>query len=346
VKLFADKLAAALQRELLPAYLIAGDEPLLIQEAGDAVRAAARAAEFGDRELMHCDASFNWDSLYHEASAMSLFANRKIIELRLSTKPSDKGEAISEFLARCDPDQLLLVIYPGKLDKPLQNSRWVKAIDDVGAVVQAPAVGAAQLPRFIQQRLKLAGVAVNEEAAALLGERVEGNLLAAVQEIEKLKLLAVDGHIDAQTLSNVVADSARYNTWEFIDRMLAGDTQAVARSLRGMRAEGGELLPLLWAIGRDLRALARAAELTERGLGSETALQKVGVWSSRMAPMKRALQRSRAAQLRMYIHQLAAIDRAAKGIRASDGWQELTSLALAIAGAPLLSPATIKLEIS
>lgn len=345
MKIFADKLAPALRGDLLPAYLISGDEPLLVQEAVDAVRSAARAADFTQRELFHCDASFSWDTLYHEASALSLFASRKIIELRLSGKPSDKGAAISELLSRRDPDQLLLVI-TGKLDKSLLNARWVKDLDSVGAIVQAPAVSAAQLPRFIQQRLKQAGVSVNEEAATLLAERVEGNLLAAVQEIEKLKLLATDGHIDAQTLSNVVADSARYNTWEFIDRMLSGDSQAVARSLRGMRAEGGELLPLLWAIGRDLRSLALAAELTERGMGSEAALNKVGVWSSRMAPLKRALQRNRPAQLRMYIHQLAAIDRAAKGIRKSDGWQELITLALAIAGSPPLTPATIKTEIS
>lgn len=345
MKIFADKLPAALRGELLPAYLISGDEPLLVQEAADAVRAAARAADFTQRELFHCDASFSWDTLYHEASALSLFASRKIIELRLTGKPSDKGAAISELLSRRDPDQLLLVI-AGKLDKSLLNAAWVKAIDSAGAIVQAPAVGAAQLPRFIQQRLKQAGVSVNQEAATLLAERVEGNLLAAVQEIEKLKLLATDGHIDAQTLSNVVADSARYNTWEFIDRMLSGDSQAVARSLRGMRAEGGELLPLLWAIGRDLRSLALAAELTERGMGSEAALNKVGVWSSRMAPLKRALQRNRPAQLRMYLHQLAAIDRAAKGIRKNDGWQELITLALAIAGAPPLTPATVKTEIS
>ena len=345
MKIYADKLAATLRGQLLPAYLVSGDEPLLVQEAADAVRSAARGADYSQRELFHCDAGFSWETLYHEASALSLFANRKIIELRLTGKPSDKGEAITELLARPNPDQLLLVV-AGKLEKSQLNAGWVKAIDAVGAVVQAPAVTAAQLPRFIQQRLKQAGVSVNEEAAALLAERVEGNLLAAVQEIEKLKLLANDGHIDAQTLSNVVADSARYNTWEFIDRMLLGDTQAVARSLRGMRAEGVELLPLLWAIGRDLRSLAQAAELTERGMASEAALSKVGVWSSRMAPMKRALQRNRPAQLRMYLHQLAAIDRAAKGIRHSDGWQELLTLTLALAGTAPLTPATIKTELS
>jgi len=345
VKIFADKLSVTLREALLPVYLISGDEPLLVQEACDSVRSTARAAGFAEREVLHCDAGFNWDTLYHEASALSLFANRKIIELRLGGKPTDKGEAIIEWLERKDPDQLLLVV-TGKLDKTLLNSAWVKKIDTLGAIVQAPAVSAAQMPRFIAQRLKQAGIAVNDEAAALLAERVEGNLLAAVQEIEKLKLLAIDGQIDAQRLSNVVADSARYNTWEFLDRMLEGDTQAVARSLRGMRAEGGELLPLLWALGRDLRSLAQAAELCERGLGSEAALKKVGVWSNRMAAMRRALQRNSSAQLRMYLHQLAAIDRAAKGIRAANGWQELTTLALAIAGAAPLSAATVKIEIS
>ena len=343
MKLRPEQLQQHLQGNLLPVYVISGDEPLLAQEAADAIRGAARANGFGERELFHAEGNFDWNQLLAEANALSLFADKKILELRIGNgKPSDKGIALQEYCDNPGDDNLLLVILP-KLEKSTQNSKWIKALDNIGAFIQVWPVSPAQLPKWIQQRLRHAGIKASDEAVQILADRVEGNLLAAVQEIEKLKLLAPDGHIDAQTMSSVVADSARYNLFEFVDRVLAGDAQAVGRSLRGLKNEGTEPIPLLWAVTRELRTLMAASEAQQQGAHAESALKKAGAWDKRIPLLRGALQRCKPAHLRMMMRQAAAIDRGIKGMRKADIWDELATLCLSMAGCQTLRPGNIKL---
>ncbi len=347
MKIRAEQLQSHLSKELLPVYVISGDEPLLAQESADAVRLAARNKGFSGREVFHGEGKFDWSQLHNEANALSLFAEKKIIEIRISNgKPGDKGsKALCELCANPSPDNLLLVILP-KLERSAQNSKWVKALEAVGAHIQVWPVTGDLLPRWIKQRLLESNITANQQAVEILAERVEGNLLAAVQEIEKLKLLAIEGKVDAIMMSSVVADSARYNLFEFVDKVLAGDAQSAARSLRGLHSEGTDAIPLLWAITRELRILIKASEQISRGENRDWALKNAGVWEKRLPLFRTAIQRCSAAHLRMLLYQAGAIDRGIKGMRKADIWDELTTLVLSLAGSQTLKPSNVKLLIA
>ena len=347
MKIRAEQLQSHLSKELLPVYVISGDEPLLAQESADAVRLAARNKGFSGREVFHGEGKFDWGQLHNEANALSLFAEKKIIEIRISNgKPGDKGsKALCELCANPSPDNLLLVILP-KLERSAQNSKWVKALEAVGAHIQVWPITGEQLPRWIKQRLLESNITANQQAVEILAERVEGNLLAAVQEIEKLKLLAIEGKVDAIMMSSVVADSARYNLFEFVDKVLAGDAQSAARSLRGLHSEGTDAIPLLWAITRELRILIKASEHISRGENRDWALKNAGVWEKRLPLFRTAIQRCSAAHLRMLLYQAGAIDRGIKGMRKADIWDELTTLVLSLAGSQTLKPSNVKLLIA
>jgi len=344
VRLRPEQLGQHLEGKLAPVYLVCGDEPLLIQESADAIRAAARANGFTERELFHADAGFDWQQVLSEANALSLFAQRKILEVRIASgKPGDKGSAaIQEYCNNPSPDNLLLVITP-KLDASTQRGKWVKALDDTGAMIQVWPVEARQMAGWISQRLKQAGVHANRAAVDILADRVEGNLLAAVQEIEKLKLLASDGEIDEATMSTVVADSARYSVFTLVDKVLEGDPQGAAKNLRGLREDGTDAIVILWALARELRTLIA---IQESGHSSDAILKKHGVWDKRQPLVKSALRRLRLGHLRLLLRQGAALDRAIKGMRKSDPWEDLASLVLSFAGNPTLTPRNTRLAIS
>ena len=347
MKLRAEQLSSHLQKQLLPVYVISGEEPLLVQESADAIRLAARERGFTGRELFHVEgnsSNYDWSSLISEANALSLFSDKKIVEIRIvNGKPADKGsKALTELCANPNTDNILLIILP-KLEKSALNSKWLKVLESLGAHIQVWPVKGDDLPKWIQQRLQQSGIQANPEALQILADRVEGNLLAAVQEIEKLKLLSLDGKVNASTMSSVVADSARYNLFEFIDRMLMGEAQSAAKSLRGLKNEGADPLSLLWAITRELRILVRASEQVALGQHSDWALKNAGVWDNRMGLFRRALQRCKPAHLRMFLSQAGAIDRGIKGARHAEIWDEMATLVLSIAGSQTLQASNIKL---
>lgn len=347
MRLKPEELDKHLAEGLAPVYLVSGDEPLLAQEAADAIRTEARARGFTERELFHADAGFDWQTLLNEASALSLFADRKILEVRLdSGKPgADGGRALEEYCANPPEDNLLLMIAP-KLDAGTQRSKWVKALETAGVMIQVWPVNAARMPQWIAGRLRQHGIRASSAAVDILADRVEGNLLAAVQEIEKLKLLAPDGEVDADTMSTVVADSARYNVFVLVDKIIEGDAQAAARTLRGLREEGTESAVVLWALARELRMLIAATEAREHGETAEAALKRQRVFPRRIPLIKGALRRLKPAHLRVLLRQAGVVDRTLKGMRRGDPWEELTSLVLSFAGAPTLSQQNVRLAIS
>lgn len=330
-------------KQLSPIFIISGDEPLLSQEAADSIRSAARKLEYTERETFHVDARFDWNLVFNETNALSLFADKKILELRIASgKPGDKGsKALCELCENLNESNLIIIILP-KLEKGAYQSKWMKNLEAHGVHIQVWPVSTQQLPRWINQRLVQAGINANQAAVDILADRVEGNLLAAMQEINKLKLLSLEGTVDGEIMSTVVADSARYNLFEFIDKILDGNAQSAAKALRGLENEGTEPLALLWAITRELRILNKASHQIVLGSPKDKALKNAGVWDKRMPIFKKALSRLSPAHLRMLMHQAGAIDRGVKGLRQSDIWDELTTLVLSFAGSQTLHPKNIK----
>lgn len=334
------------QGPLAPAYLISGDEPLLLQETADAIRIAAKAQGYTERELLHVETGFDWNIVLTEANSLSLFSEKKILEIRIPNgKPGDKGsKTLQEYASNANPDTLLLITTP-KLDANATRSKWVKSIDGLGAFIQLWPVTANQLPQWINKRLQQAGIQANRQAVAILAERVEGNLLAAAQEIEKLKLLIPEGEIDADTMSTIVADSARFNVFTLVDKAMQGESQSACRTLRGLREEGAEATVILWALTRELRTLLKANDALASGDHLDWALKNLGVWEKRKPLIKDALRRLSNGQLRQMLKLAGGIDRAIKGMRNAAYWDELTTLILMLCGTQTLPPNTLRLAL-
>lgn len=348
MKIKPDQLKSYLQKslqnkQLSPIFIISGDEPLLSQEAADAVRSTARQLEFTERETFDIDARFDWNLVFNETNSLSLFSDKKILELRITSgKPGDKGsKALCELCENLNDSNLILVILP-KLDKGAYQSKWMKTLESKGVHIQVWPVTPEQLPRWINQRLVQCGIDASQGAVDILADRVEGNLLAAMQEINKLKLLSLEGKVNADIMSTVVADSARYNLFSFVDKVLDGDAQSAAKALRGLENEGTEPLALLWAITRELRTINKASHQILLGNSKDKALKSAGVWDKRIPIFRKALSRLSPAHIRMLIHQAGAIDRGVKGLRQADIWDELTTLVLSFAGSQTLHPKNIK----
>ena len=337
MKLNPAQLGKHLQADLAPVYVVSGDEPLLCQEAEDAIRAACRQQGFSERTVFHAEASFDWGLLYEAAASLSLFAEKRLIELRIANgKPGDKGTAaILEYLERPPQDTVLLISLP-KLDGSTQKTKWAKALIDGphSQFLQIWPIEVAQLPNWIRQRLSQAGLAASQEAVELIAARVEGNLLAAAQEIEKLKLLAEGNQIDASTVQAAVADSARYDVFGLVDAILNGEAAHALRMLEGLRGEGVEPLFIVVMLARELRQLAGLALQFSQGVPLEKAFASARppVWDKRRPLYSRALQRHTAARWNQLLIDAQRIDAQVKGQAAGDAWSSLARLALLMAG--------------
>ena len=332
MRLYPEKLADHLQQKLLPVYLVSGDEPLLLQECCDQIRQKARAENCNEREIIEGGVSnFNWQDILHSASNMSLFADRKLIELRLpSGKPGAEGsKALCEYLDIASGDDVLLIV-SGKIDKQSTNSKWYKALDKAGVTVQVWPVDAKNLPRWLHQRVRNAGMSIDDDALRLLCERLEGNLLAAVQEVEKLKLLAADSKITMQTVTEAVSDNARYNLFDMADNALKGNASVSLRMLYGLRAEGTEPPVVLWALVREIRTLYEAQLDCDSGQSAQQALSARRVWQNRMPLMQAALTRHNTHSLSLLLEQAARADGSIKGFADGKPWDNLSRLVITL----------------
>jgi DNA polymerase-3 subunit delta len=338
MRLRLQDLERQLARGLAPVYLVSGDEPLQLGEAADAVRAAARQAGHSTRELFEAGSAFDWNQLRTEANSLSLFADKKLIDLRIpGGKPGKEGGAtLVDYCTAPPPDTLLLLTLP-KLERAQLNAKWFKAVDEVGAVVQVWPIEGPQLVRWIEQRLRRAGLRAEQQVAALLAERVEGNLLAASQEIEKLLLLHGPGEVGAQALAAAVADSARYDVFSLIDSALQGDAARCVRILGGLRGEGVAPPVVLWALSRELRALLPLAQDVARGRSPDQAMTRARVWDKRKPLLRAALGRLRPVELRRLLGQCQGIDAVVKGVQRDDPWRWLEQLTLQLAGTRALT---------
>lgn len=333
MRLRAEELPGQLQRGLAPCYLISGDEPLQAGEAADAIRAAARAAGYASRQVFEAGAQFDWNSLAAEASALSLFAEQKVIDLRIpSGKPGrEGGAALAAYAAAPPPDTLLLITLP-KLDKSQQTSKWFKALDKLGAVIQVWPVKIDELPRWVARRMREVGLEPSPEVAQLLADRAEGNLLAAHQEIEKLLLLNGPGAVELERFAAALSDSARFDVFDLVDSALAGDAARSLRILTGLRAEGVAAPVVLWALAREVRALAGMAFEARRSGNIGQAMAAARVWKNRQGQIRQALQRFGPNAWTSLLARCQQIDATIKSSRGGDAWRQFEILLLNMAG--------------
>jgi len=337
MKLNPAQLARQLKESLAPVYVISGDEPLLAGEAADLIRAACRREGSEERLVFHIDRAFDWGQLHETSHSLSLFAQKRLIELRIpGGKPGDEGaKAIIAWLDSPPPDTTLLISLP-KLDGSAQRTKWAKALIDHASsrFVQIWPVDAQQLPGWMRDRLAAAGITPSAEALELLSERVEGNLLAAAQEVQKLKLHCDAGHLDLDTVQRVVADSARFDVFSLVDAMLQGQPEHALRILQGLRGEGVEAPVVLWALAREVRALAGMAHELSRQVPLERvfANQRPPVWDKRKPVLSQALKRHPAAAWDRWLQAAQQIDEQIKGQHPGSAWDGLGAMVLAVAG--------------
>jgi DNA polymerase-3 subunit delta len=333
VQLRAEQLEAHLARGLSPVYAIHGDEPLLALEAADAVRAAARKRGFTDREVFEPGRHFDWSEFAHAFASLSLFGGKKIVELRLATgKPgADGAAAISACCERPAPDILLLASLP-RLDRATQGSAWFGALSRAGAVVDIYPVERSRLPAWIAERLARQKQRAPREALELLADRVEGNLLAAHQEVQKLALLAPEGEIGLEVLRHAVANVARYDAYTACEAMLAADSARYVRIIDGLKSEGEAPSLVLWALSEELYALARVQAGVAAGRSADELLRENRVWGARQRPMKAAATRVKPAAVQRALAHAAALDRAIKGVGSGEPWDEFLKLGLMLQG--------------
>ena len=332
-----EQLQAHLRTGLKPVYLIAGEEPLLNQESADALRQAARAAGFTSREVLQVATGFDWNELFQSSASLSLFAEKKWTELRIPNgKPGKPGsDAISSYLANPVPDQMLLILCD-QIESSAFQSAWVKSIDQAGVVIRSRLFPREQLPAWSKTRAAEKNLQLSADAIALLANHSEGNLMAALQELEKLTLLYPSQRIDAELLGQAVANNARYNLFVFVDDLLKGDKDRVQPTLDGLRGEGFEPPLLIWAIAKELRLLIKIAYGLRAGQKMDALLAKERVWSNRVGMVRGAVKRHSLPTLEQLLQRLAYIDRCAKGVERGEVWQELLQLSLQVAGVSLI----------
>jgi DNA polymerase-3 subunit delta len=331
LKLTLESLASHLDQRLLPAYLVSGDEPLLTGEAADAIRARARAAGFTEREVHFLERAADWDDVRASAGNLSLFGSRRLMELRLSTaRPGTAGNGtLLTLLERSDPDTLLLILAP-RLDRDAQAAQWVRALESHGGWVPVWPVEADKLAGWLRGRCRRLRLEIDEEALALLAERTEGNLLAAHQELEKLRLLAPGGAVTTDTVLASVADSARFDVFRLSEAVLEGEADRALRVLAGLRSEGTEQTLVLWALTKALRDLWGAASSAGGGRAR-------GGWQRQAAALDKAVRRAPRLSFRALALRAARADRMIKGRLQGNAWDEMALLAADICGRPAVA---------
>ncbi len=339
MRLASAALAGRLHKGLDKAYLLFGAEPLLVEESAEAIRLAAR--DRGVDEILRYTAGvdLDWKQLLSAGQALSLFASKRLWEIRLPTgRPGDTGaEVLMEFLSETDNTDHLVVIL-GKVDKAIQSSKWFKAVESQSTAVEARAVTVQQLPAWIRERLNAQEIKATEGAIDRLAYYSEGNLLFAAQEISKLPLLLNGAELDEDALDTIVTDQARFSVFTLVDTALAGKTVEAMRMLHGLQREGSEAILVNWAIAREVRSLYLMSLEIAQGADRKTVLERYRVWRSRVSCISIALGRLKPENFLELLQQLAYSDQVLKGQRQSPGgtWAELERAILMLCGINVL----------
>jgi DNA polymerase III subunit delta len=337
VRTTPESLQAALDKGALPRVcLVTGVEPLLIDEACAVVRERARRDGYGDREVHFVERGFDWEALLADAQSLSLFSHLRLIELKLRNAPdATAAKNLARLAAEPPADTVLLVAV--ELELKSQKAAWVGEFEKHGLLVIGMPVERGRLPAWITRRLQQRGVMLDETAAELIADRVEGNLLAAQQEIERIALLRPAATLDAKAVAELVADNARFDVFELTAAALLGNAPRALRILEGLRGEGVEPPLILWALVNDLRALSRVALRAERDDNLDGVFRSEGIWSNRQGPLRVALQRVRRRDIESLLGTAARADRIAKGSLPGEAWVELSGLIARMAGVALVA---------
>jgi DNA polymerase-3 subunit delta len=331
LKIQANQLSSHLLKSLAPCYLVTGDEFLLVDEALDAIRERARERGFTSRERHVATTGFDWAALTASTSNLSLFAEQRIIELRLPTgKPGKAGSAAIIELVQQSNSELLFIVTGPKLDRSSSASKWAKTIDQKGVSLPTWPIGIRELPGWIANRMRAAGLQPDRDAAMLIADRVEGNLLAAQQEIEKLRLILGEGKVTAEAVNEAVANSSRYDVYKLTDAALAGDSRRSVKILGGLRSEGVEPVIVVWALTRELRTLAKLDDVIRQGGDLGQAMQKSGVWRNRQALVRGCISRHQHGDFHKMLQATGRADAAAKGQRAGNPWHMATDVVVGL----------------
>ncbi|MDA0274902.1 MAG: DNA polymerase III subunit delta [Proteobacteria bacterium] len=333
MRLRAEQLDAQLQKSLASAYLVHGDEPLLALEAADAIRAAARKKGFAEREVMFAEKGFDWGALVYAGASQSLFGDRKMVELRLASGrvAAAGAQAIAACLARPNPDMLLMMSMPRPEGANWWKAAWFTAFESGGVIVEAQPLSRAALPQWIAGRLARQKQRASAEALAFLAEHVEGNLLAAQQEIAKLSLLAPEGAIGLDEVRAAVSNVARYSFEALAEALHGGDFPQFARALAGLRGEGESIAGIAWRLGEELAALARVKAGLAQGRRQEQLFMENKLFRAAQPRCEKALRRHSAARLREAVVRMSRIERASKGVGRGEPWDALLRLGLEFA---------------
>lgn len=328
-----EQLAAHLERELRPLYVLYGDEPLLVLEAADAIRVRARRQGYNEREVLTVLPGFDWGELTAAGGNLSLFGDRKLIDLRIPNgKPGKEGSAaLQAWCKHLSADTLLLITLP-ELDWREEKAAWFTALVDAGVVVKLNAPPLNELPGWLTGRLRRQQQSAEFESLQFLAERVEGNLLAAHQEIQKLGLLYPAGKLSLEQIREAVLNVARYDIDGLREALLAGDTARLTRTLDGLQQEGEAPPLVLWAMTEEIRSLLVIRQGLDRQRPLDALLKEAKVWGPRQQPVKKALQRLSTVQLEGALKHAAEIDRLAKGLGQGNIWEQFLRLALRLTG--------------
>ena len=340
----AEQLPDHLARGLAPLYLLAGDEPLLKQEARDAIRLAAREAGIDERHVLHIERADSWRAVSEQADSLSLFATRKVLDVRLEKDIDAAAEAALLGLAQHLNSDDVLIVSTNQIDKRNQNKPWFKAVQGAGVHVQIWPVRSNEMPRWLEQRARRAGVRLEREALRFLVSQVEGNLLAAVQQLELLRLLDAGKVWDVDALAAIVDDAAHFEVFGLLDAACAADTQRCMQMLRNFRLRGDHALAIASAFAGQLRRLISLAEQVAAGASAEQAILEGRIYGrDRQAAWRRVLERASAAELWRALASFATLDQQVKGLRRGDPWQTFELIVMAVAGrAPALFDANLE----
>jgi DNA polymerase-3 subunit delta len=333
MRITSEQLQQHLTRDIKPLYAVFGDEPLLALEATDRIRARARTEGYGEREILNVDSGFKWKELAFAGSTQSLFASRKLLELRIPTgKPGTEGsEALQAYCETLPQDVVTLVCLPN-VDWRAQKSGWFAALDRAGIMVEAKVVPRKQLPQWLSGRLKAQDQEADEDTLDFIASRVEGNLMAAYQEVQKLALLFPAGRIAFAQVRDAVLDVARYDVFNLGEVMLQGSPLQLSRMLDGLQGEGTAPPLVLWAMAEEVRAIGKIVTGADSGKPVSMLLREARIWSpSHQNLMQQRLPRFSLAQVTEALRHAAAIDRMIKGLIRGDVWDELLQLGLRFA---------------
>jgi DNA polymerase-3 subunit delta len=333
-----DAIDAHLAKGLAAIYVISSDEHLLVQETADKIRKISKAQGFLERDILTVERYFKWGELLAANQSQSLFGDKKLIDLRIPTgKPGkDGGAALQEYVRDLSPDNITLITLP-KLDWATQKAAWVTMLQQAAVYIDIPLIERAVLPNWIGQRLAAQGQSADRQSLEFIADRVEGNLLAAHQEIQKLGLLQPQGKLSFDIIHDAVLNVARYDVFKLNEAMLVGDVARLVRMLDGLKGEGEALPLVLWAMAEELRTLLKLKSGVAQGRPLGALLKEYRIWGPREKLMEPALRRVSLATLQAALQDAAQIDKMVKGLRApkfaGDAWDALLHLGLRVAKA-------------